>query len=191
MEERPLLPLPQIQRAIHFIRGHWVMLDADLAEVYGVETRRLNEQVQRNLKRFPPHFLFQLTEAELEILISQIATSRWGGRRKRPYAYTESGAVMAATVLRSPRAVELCGQVVEAFVRLSRAAAVDREILARIAELERRSKLQDAGLQAVFSTIRKLLAPPTKAKARRKVGFTAKNDPPVGPDGHSPKSRRG
>ena len=169
MSHGPLVPLPEIERSIFLLRGQWVMLDRDLARVYGVLTERLNEQVRRNPKKFGPPYAFQVTRDELQDLIPQFAGSKRGGRRKLPYAFTEAGAVMASTVLRSARAIEVSAQVVEVFVRLSRAAAVDREILRRIDELERRSRVHDANFQAVFVAIRKLLGP--TRKPRPVVGF--------------------
>jgi len=160
-------PLVRFQHSIFLVRRLWVMLDSDLAEVYQVPTRRLNEQVQRNSKRFPPHYAFRLTREESRNLISQNATSRWGGRRKLPYVFTEYGAVMAANVLRSPRAIEKCAQVVEAFVTVSRAATVDRQILQRIHELERRTRAHGPQFQAVYAVLRKLLA----EKPRGPLGF--------------------
>jgi hypothetical protein len=122
------------------IRGQRVLLDADLAQLYEVETRRLNEQIKRNMGRFPLDFMFQLTSEEFENLKSQFATSSWGGRRKLPLAFTEHGAIMAASVLNSDRAVEMSVYVVRAFVQL-RAVLLDHKALAdKLAALERRPK---------------------------------------------------
>src|SRR3989338_3999628 len=104
-DKKLIASVEQIESRIMFIRGQKVMLDADLAELYGVETRRLNEQVNRNIERFPEDFMFQLAGEEFANLKSQIATSSWGGRRKLPYAFTEHGAIMAASVLKSPCAI--------------------------------------------------------------------------------------
>src|SRR5512145_744779 len=117
-DKKSLVVTGNIESRILFIRGQKVMLDADLAELYGVETRRLNEQVSRNIERFPVDFMFQLTAEEFANLKSQFATSSWGGRRKLPYAFTEHGAIMAASVLNSQRAIEISVHVVRAFVRL-------------------------------------------------------------------------
>src|SRR5215467_7109474 len=113
----------QASRSILTVRGRRVLLDSDLATLYGVETRRLNEQVRRNRRRFPPDFLIELKPADVANLMSQNATSSWGGRRKRPLAFTEHGAIMAASVLNAPRAVEMSVFVVRAFVALREAAA--------------------------------------------------------------------
>ena len=118
-----LTRIENIARAILVLRGHRVLLDAELAALYGVTTRRLNEQVRRNRSRFPADFLFELSAEEFANLKSHFATSSWGGRRKLPLAFTEHGAIMAATVLNSPRAVEMSIYVVRAFVKL-------RELLA-------------------------------------------------------------
>lgn len=107
MSTPSLLPLETITHRILLLRGQKVLLDADLAALYGVETRRLNEQVPRNLERFPQDFIFEVTDDELANLKSHFATSSWGGRRKRPMAFTEHGAIMVATILKSPRAVDL------------------------------------------------------------------------------------
>ena len=127
---------PQIANRIVEVRGHKVMIDADLAELYGVPTKRLNEQVRRNALRFPPDFMFQLSADELVNLRSQFATSSWGGRRYAPFAFTEHGALMAATVLNSSRAVEVSLYVVRAFVRLREAIAQHRDLAKRLADLE-------------------------------------------------------
>src|SRR5882672_1574441 len=116
-DSRPFA-IEAIASRIATLRGERVLLDADLAALYGVETRRLNEQVRRNRRRFPADFLFRLTREELENLMSQFATSRWGGRRKLPYAFTEHGAIQAATILSTRRAVDVSVYIVRAFVQL-------------------------------------------------------------------------
>ncbi len=123
--DQQVVLVERVQRTILILRGHRVILDSDLAALYGVETKRLNEQVRRNAARFPEDFAFQLTLEELDHLKSQIATSsgQWGGRRKLPYASTEHGALMAASVLNSPKAVDMSILVVRAFVRLRRILA--------------------------------------------------------------------
>ena len=156
---------------IVLIRGQRVLLDADLAQLYEVETRRLNEQIKRNMGRFPLDFMFQLTSEEFEILKSQIATSSWGGRRKLPLAFTEHGAIMAASVLNSDRAVEMSVYVVRAFVQL-RAVLLDHKALAdKLTALERRVSHHDNSLAEVIDAIRALMAQPKPAN--RPIGFTA------------------
>jgi len=153
------------------IRGQRVLLDADLARLYEVETRRLNEQIKRNMGRFPSDFMFQLTSDEFEILKSQFATSSWGGRRKLPLAFTEHGAIMAASVLNSDRAVEMSVYVVRAFVQL-RAVLLDHKALAdKLAALERRVSHHDNSLAEVIDAIRALMTQPKPAN--RPIGFTA------------------
>ena len=153
------------------IRGQRVLLDADLAALYEVETRRLNEQIKRNMGRFPVDFMFQLTADEFENLKSQFATSSWGGRRKLPLAFTEHGAIMAASVLNSDRAVEMSVYVVRAFVQL-RVVLLDHKVLAdKLAALERRVSHHDNSLAEVIDAIRALMAQPKPAN--RPIGFPA------------------
>jgi hypothetical protein len=165
-----------IARAILVLRGRRVLLDADLAVLYGVMTRRLNEQVRRNRKRFPDDFLFELTTEEFANLKSRFATSSWGGRRKRPLAFTEHGAIQAATILNSPRAVEMSVYVVRAFVKLRELLSTNRELARRFEQLESRldRKLteHDEAIAAILSAIRELMKP--LDPPRRGIGFTAK-----------------
>ena len=165
-----------ITRAILVLRGRRVLLDAELAVLYGVPTRRLNEQVRRNRKRFPDDFLFELTAEEFANLKSHFATSSWGGRRKRPLAFTEHGAIQAATILNSPRAVEMSVYVVRAFVNLREVLSTNRELARRFEQLESRldSKLteHDEAIAAILSAIRELMRP--RDPPRRGIGFTAK-----------------
>jgi hypothetical protein len=172
---KALAPVADITRAILVLRGQRVILDRELAALYGVTTGRLNEAVKRNAERFPEDFMFQLTARELENLRSQFATSSWGGRRYRPFAFTEHGAIMAATVLNSPRAVEMSVYVVRAFVQLRELLGSNRELARRFAQLEARldKKLteHDAAMTAILSAIRELMNPP--APKRRSIGFTA------------------
>lgn len=154
------------------IRGQKVILDTDLAALYGVPTKRFNEQVKRNRARFPSDFMFRLTREEFDDLKSQIATSRsrgWGGRRSAPYAFTEHGAVMAASVLNSPRAVDMSILVVRAFVRLRGLVAAHRQLAERLDELERKYAVHDEHLAALLRTVRELMLPPEKP--RKRIGF--------------------
>ncbi len=153
------------------IRGQRVVLDSDLAQLYEVETRVFNQAVKRNLKRFPSDFMFQLTELEFENLISQSVTSSWGGRRKLPLVFTEHGAIMAASVLNSERAVQMSVYVVRAFVQL-RELMVDHKVLAdKLDALERRVSHHDNSLVALIDAIRALTEQPKPVK--RPIGFTA------------------
>ena len=157
------------------------MLDADLAALYGVSAKRLNEQVRRNLERFPADFVFRLTNQELAILRSQFATSSsdarrlaWGGRRYAPHAFTEHGAIMAAMVLNSPRATEVSVYVVRAFVQLRDTLVAHKELAKRLDELdariERKLVTHDQTIAGILDAIRALMAPPEPAK-RRRIGF--------------------
>jgi hypothetical protein len=172
--DKALVPVERIERLIYLIRGQKVMLASDLAALYGVMTWRLNEQVKRNRHRFPPDFVFQLTTEEAESLTSQIARSNVGrgGRRHLPYAFTEHGAIMAAMVLNSRRAVEMSVHVVRAFVRLREMLASNRELAQRLDELEHKFEGHDAAIGNLFEAIRQLLASPEPK--RRKIGFHVK-----------------
>jgi len=172
--DKSLVPVERIERLIYLIRGQKVMLDSDLADIYGIPTHRLNEQVRRNLSRFPEDFVFQLTRQEFATLISQIAISKKGrgGRRTMPWVFTEHGAIMLASVLNSPVAVEASVRVVRAFVRLREMLASNRELAQRLDELERKFEGHDAAIRNLFEAIRQLLASP-KPK-RRKIGFHVK-----------------
>ena len=165
-EQQSLIPVERVEQLILVIRGHKVILDVDLAALYGVPTKRFNEQVKRNRERFPDDFMFQLTKKEAEILRSQIATSSWGGRRYLPYAFTEHGALMAANILNSPRAVQVSVQVVRAFIRLREMLASHKELARRLVEME---KKYDKQFKFVFDAIRELMEPPEPKK--RPIGF--------------------
>ncbi len=173
-EAGALVVTEQIARQILVIRGQKVMLDADLAALYGVQTRRLNEQVRRNAERFPEDFVFQTSPAEFASLMSQFATSSWGGTRKLPLAFTEHGAIMAAMVLNSPRATEVSVYVVRAFVQLRDTLLTHKELAKRLDELESRLErmlaTHDQAISGILEAIRQLMAPPEPAKKRR-IGF--------------------
>jgi hypothetical protein len=164
-----LVPIERIERRILLIRGEKVILDSDLAELYEVPTKRLNEQVRRNLDRFPPDFMFQLTEEEFDRLRSQFATSNIGrgGRRYLPYVFTEPGAIMAANVLNSTRATSASVMVVRAFVRLRQMLISHADLARKLEDLEKR---YDAQFKQVFSAIRALMASPGDPD-RNKIGF--------------------
>jgi hypothetical protein len=175
---KALVPAQDITRAILVLRGQRVLLDAELAALYGVTTKRFNEQVKRNRERFPEDFMFQLTAEEDAVLRSQFATLKSGRgqhRKYRPYAFTEHGAIMAATILNSPRAIEMSVYVVRAFVQLRELLSSNKELARRFAQLETRldKKLtaHDEAIAAILSAIRQLMHPP--APKRRPIGFTA------------------
>jgi hypothetical protein len=163
------------------VRGQRVILDADLAGLYGVETRRLNEQLRRNIGRFPSDFAFRLSPTEFQNLMSQIATSSssWGGRRKQPYAFTEHGAVMAASVLNSAKAIEMSVLVVRAFVRLRRVLVASKQLGLKLQELERKLWTHDREISALFKAIRRLMRPDRKSK--RRIGFLAETTSGLAP----------
>jgi aromatic ring-opening dioxygenase LigB subunit len=163
--------IANLESTIHLIRGHRVMLDSDLAVIYGVTTKRLNEQVRRNRSRFPNDFAFQLTAKELTNLRSQIATSSFhGGRRYRPWAFTEHGAIMLASVLNSQIAVQASVRVVRAFVRLREMVAANAQLSAKLEKLERRLDSHDEAIVDLFAALKQLLEPPEPPK-RREIGF--------------------
>ena len=168
----------KVAHAIIVLRGHRVILDANLAALYGVSTRWLNEQVRRNRKRFPDDFLLELTADEYSSLKSQIATSSWGGRRKRPLAFTEHGAIQAATILNSARAVEISVYVVRAFVKLRELLVSTEGLTRKLAALERSLLAMDLRTQRqfreVYAAICALMKEP--APRRRGIGFTADLD---------------
>ena len=163
--------LKAVQGRIHFVRGERVMLSADLAEIYGVETRALNQAVKRNAARFPGDFMFQLTAKEMDDLKSQTVTSSWGGaRRALPYAFTEHGAVMLASVLNSPRAVRMSVHVVRAFVSVAHLMSKHKELAAKISALEGKVGKHDKQLQNLLEAIKLLIAPNT-GQTRTIKGF--------------------
>lgn len=168
------VPVEHITHSIFIVRGQRVLLDSELAALYGVPTKRFNEQVKRNLARFPADFMFQLAAEEVASLRSHFATSKpsRGGRRYAPYAFTEHGAIMAATILNSSRAVEMSVYVVRAFVQLRDMLASNKELARRLDELERKLSTHDQAITGVLKTIRELMSPPPAPK-RRGIGFTA------------------
>ena len=164
-------PFFPVESRIRILRHHKIILDQDLAELYGVPVKRLNEQVKRNQERFPGDFMFQLTAREQEVLRSQIATSKngRGGRRYPPYAFTEHGAIMAATVLNSKLAVQMSVFVVRAFVRLREMLATNRQLAAKLDQLEHHVGTHDIAIQELIEAIKELMVP--EEPSRRKIGF--------------------
>jgi hypothetical protein len=171
-ERSSLVPVGRIERSILLLRGHKVMLDKDLAALYGVETKVLVQAVKRNIDRFPSDFMFQLTKEEFDDLRSHCGTSgAWGGRRYPPYAFTEQGVAMLSSVLRSPRAIRVNIEIMRAFVRLRQMIASHAELARKLEALE---KKYDAQFKVVFDAIRRLMAPPTEKK--RPIGFHTKRE---------------
>lgn len=164
------MPGERIEQAILLIRGQKVMLDRDLARLYGVETKALNQAVRRNLSRFPADFMSQLTPEEAERLRSQFATSNAGrgGRRYLPLAFTEQGVAMLSSVLRSKRAVQVNIEIMRAFVKLRELLATHKDLARKLEALERK---YDANFKLVFDAIRQLMTPP--APKTKRIGFRA------------------
>ena len=168
------IPVEFIENKIYFIHNKKVMLDNDLVELYGVSTKRLNEQVRRNIERFPEDFMFVLAKEEADSLRSQIATLKKGrGQHSKylPYAFTEHGAIMAATILNSPRAVEMSIFVVRAFVKLREMLISHKDLKQKIEEME---KKYDSQFKIVFNAIKELMSPPEKQVW--KIGFKTEKE---------------
>jgi hypothetical protein len=161
---RHALSLATVDRRILLVRGHKVMLDSDLAELYGVQTKALLQAVRRNSDRFPTDFAFPLKPEELANLRSQFVTSSWGGRRHATVVFTEQGVAMLSSVLRSPRAIRVNIAIMRAFVRLRGILAEHRELARRLDDLETR---YDAQFKAVFDAIRELMEPPEEPRRDR------------------------
>ena len=175
----------RIERAILLIRGRKVMLDADLAELYGVSTKALNQAVKRNRQRFPQDFMFQLDEQEAAamrsqsvtasdpagLIRSQIAATAKRNIRYLPYAFTEHGVIMAASVLNTQRAIDVSVYVVRVFVKLRELAVNNLEIMDKLAQIERRLVGHDKAIAGLFDAIRQLMTLPAPAHKRRKIGF--------------------
>ena len=159
-----------IEQKIYLIRGQRVMLDYDLARLYNVSIKRLNEQVKRNKKRFPEDFMFQLTKDEALSLRSQIATLKRGEHRKYlPYVFTEQGVAMLSSVLNSERAIQVNIAIMRAFVKIRQILSTNKELAAKLSELEQRIEKHDTEIHAIFEAIRQLMTPPDKP--RRSIGF--------------------
>ncbi len=165
-------PPERIEQAIYLIRGDKVILDQDLAALYGVETKVLVQAVKRNSNRFPLDFMFQLSQAEFADLKSQIVTSSWGGRRSRPFAFTEQGVAMLSGVLRSDRAVAVNIEIMRTFVRLRRLLLTHGALAKKLASIERR---YDEQFKVVFDAIRQIMEPDAPSKHRR-IGFRPRDE---------------
>ena len=175
------IPAEIIERRILVIRGRKVMLDSDLAELYGVSTKRLNEAVKRNIKRFPDDFMFRLNNKDVGSLASQfaisnlrsqIATSSYGGRRYLPYAFTEQGVAMLSSVLNSERAIAVNILIMRVFVKLRELMASHQELAHRVDELERKYSVHEGTINDIFKAIRALLEPPKEEENKRPIGFS-------------------
>lgn len=159
----------EIINRIHIVRGQNVMLDRDLAEMYDVEVKVLNQSVKRNLGRFPVDFMFQLTEAEWQNLKSQIVTSSWGGTRKLPYAFTEAGVAQLSSVLRSERAIQVNIQIIRVYTKMRQLLIDNKDIWQKIEKIEQSLYKKDEEIEAIFKVLKKLLV--QEEKPRTKIGF--------------------
>ncbi len=172
---KSLIPIERIEKSILLIRGHKVILDSDLAELYGVETKVFNQAVKRNISRFPEDFMFQMNKEELEIWRSQIVTSNPAakmGLRRRPYVFTEHGVAMLSSVLNSERAVQVNIQIMRAFIRMRQLLASQKGLMQKILAME---KKYDENFQIVFRAIRQLMK--EEEKPKKQIGFkTGKGD---------------
>jgi ORF6N domain len=186
MNKTAIILARKVSSKILVLRNQKVILDTELAELYGVPVKRLNEQIKRNRLRFPADFLFTLTRAEYEHLRSQNATSKSerGGRRYLPHAFTEHGAIMAATVLNSKRAIEMSVFVVRAFVQMRQAVVVNQHVVSKLSELENRLDNHDADIQELVEAIRELIAP--LPANHRRIGFAL----PSSTSGQETKQRK-
>lgn len=166
-----IIPAEVIESKIYLIRGLRVMLDSDLAKLYGVSTANLNKAVKRNIDRFPEDFMFQLTRKEFNDLIFQIGISKKqrGGRRFLPFVFTEQGVAMLSSVLRSERAIRVNITIMRVFVRLRQIITTHKELAEKLNELERRLEMHDVEIRKIFDAIRQLMSQPEQSK--RKIGF--------------------
>ena len=173
-----IIPDEVVMSKIYLIRNRKVMLDNDLAELYEVETRRLNEQVKRNINRFPDDFMFQLTKQEFENLKSQIVTSSWGGRRKLPYAFTEHGVLMLSSVLNSDRAIKVNIHIMRIFTRLREMLLTHKDIIEKLSQIERTLADHDKKILLIFEYIRQLEKSKQQQEDqtnRKRIGFKPGN----------------
>ena len=169
-----LIPVESITSRIFLIRGQKVMLDSDLAELYGVTTSALNQAVKRNTDRFPPDFMFQMTDPEFSNLKSQFVTSSWGGRRKLPLVFTEQGVSMLSSVLNSERAIQVNIAIMRAFVRIREMLSTHKELAFKLEELERKVGIHDQTIVQLIEAIRQLMELP--AEKRNPIGFTTNEE---------------
>ena len=164
-----------IASKIYLLRKYRVMLDSDLAELYGVDTKRLNEQVKRNIERFPEDFMFQLSSQELESLKSHFATSNSrGGRRGLPYAFTEHGVLMLSSVLNSDQAIAVNIHIIRVFAKMRELLSTHRDVLLKLEKMEKEINIHDQDIQMIFKYLKELLNP--KSGPMRKIGFKRSNE---------------
>lgn len=168
------IPDEVVMSKIYIIREQKVMLDADLAELYGVETKRLNEQVKRNIDRFPEDFMFQLEEEEFADLKSQNATSSWGGRRKFPSAFTEHGVLMLSSVLNSKQAIKVNIQIMRIYTRIREMLLAHKDVFIRVEQFEKQMMKQDEKIELLFTYLSKFIE--KEDKPRTPIGFRTKSE---------------
>jgi hypothetical protein len=171
MVEQSLLTEETISNKIYFIRNQKVMLASDLAMLYDVETKRINEQVKRNSSRFPEDFMFQLTESEFENLKSQIATSSWGGSRTLPFAFTEHGILMLSSVLKSDKAIQTNIQIMRIFTKVRQMLLDTTEIKVDILQIQKKLENHDKNIELVFSYLDELTEKKDNESERVKIGY--------------------
>lgn len=169
MSQKLVIPVEVVISKIYHLRNHKVMLDSDLAELYGVETRVLNQQVKRNADRFPADFMFQLEAEEWENLKSQNEISSWGGRRKPPYVFTEHGVLMLSSVLNSKKAIAVNIQVVRIFTKLREMLLTHKDILLEMEEIRKKVSGQDKKIDLVFTYLKQFIK--EQETPRKRIGF--------------------
>ena len=174
LDTKLVIPDEVIMSKIYFIRNQKVMMDSDLAELYGVETRRLNEQVKRNPLRFPIDFMFQLTENEFNLLKSQFATSSWGGRRKLPFAFSEHGVLMLSSVLNSEKSINVNIQIMRIFTKVRQLLTNNLSVKLEIEEIKKKLENQNKNIELVFSYLDELLEKTENPQPRKQIGFKRK-----------------
>ena len=170
-ELQALVAEQKILNKIYAIRGERVMLDQDLAEMYGVETKQLKRQVKRNIDRFPKDFMFELTMKEFENFRSQIGASSWGGTRYKPMAFTEQGVAMLSSVLNSKTAIEVNIRIIRVFTKMREFALTHKEILLQLARLEKEVKGNSKDIENIFTVLKELIEKNSKPLPRNKIGF--------------------
>jgi hypothetical protein len=166
-----LLAEQKIINKILFIRGHKVMLDRDLADLYGVDTKVFNQSVKRNAERFPKDFMFSLTEKEWQNLRSQVVTSSWGGARYRPNAFTELGVAMLSSILNSQTAIDVNIKIIRVFAKIREFALTNNEVLVQLSKLEKEVKDNSKDIANIFSVLRELLEKQAKPLPRNRIGY--------------------
>jgi phage regulator Rha-like protein len=175
-ELQVLVAEQKVLNKIYVIRREKVMIDQDLAEMYGVETKQLKRQVQRNIGRFPKDFMFELTKKELENLRSQIGTSRWGGTRYLPMAFTEQGVAMLSSILNSKTAIEVNIRIIRVFTKLREYTLTHKEILSQLSKLEKDVKGNSKDIENIFMVLKELIEKQSRPGLKNKIGFKRQDE---------------